>query len=606
MYKSTRITLLLALAIFAIQSALADAPVNYYNSALGKSDESLMLALRNIIRNHREVSYSSGLLNAFAIADVDDQGYIIDIYSNCRYRPSDNGSSAKTLGQGYNREHSFPRSWFGGAVSPMNTDVFHVYPTDIHVNSQRGNHPYGVCANGTRLSNGSYVAKGKLGKSTYPGYNGTVFEPDDEYKGDLARTYFYMATCYKNELPSWPGSEQLNYGANKYKAFSTWTINMLMEWTRLDPVSEKEKKRNEAIYGIQGNRNPFIDHPELAEFIWGNMQGKPWSGSGQEVAANITTPVNGSLIDLGETVEGKPLEYTITVKGEGLTKNLVVSMEDNEYFYVDKTYFTPSEVNSGTSFVIGFTADDLGTFSDIITLSNSEVSVTFTVTATAVKQGDNPDPPVVLGDSIMEDWEGCTSGGYWTEWVEGHQWIWDFIDAGIWGDTNRHGELVCRFGKTNASSITMVEDVEGGTTAIGLWAASYGSDANADLRVDFSTNKGSSWNELASFTVTRGGLQHYTMDIPLEGNVRFRIVQTSGTRVNIDDITIFGRKVEPSPLIGDVNNDGEVNIADMNAVIDLILGGTADDATLSRADVNMDGEITIADFNSVADIVLNK
>ena len=123
---------------------------------------------------------------------------------------------------------------------------------------------------------------------------------------------------------------------------------------------------------------------------------------------------------------------------------------------------------------------------------------------------------------------------------------------------------------------------------------------------DFSTNKGSSWNELASFTVTRGGLQHYTMDIPLEGNVRFRIVQTSGTRVNIDDITIFGRKVEPSPLVGDVNNDGEVNIADMNAVIDLILGGTADDATLSRADVNMDGEITIADFNSVADIVLNK
>ena len=104
--------------------------------------------------------------------------------------------------------------------------------------------------------------------------------------------------------------------------------------------------------------------------------------------------------------------------------------------------------------------------------------------------------------------------------------MWDFIDAGIWGDTNRHGELVCRFGKTNASSITMVEDVEGGTTAIGLWAASYGSDANADLRVDFSTNKGSSWNELASFTVTRGGLQHYTMDIPLEGNVRFRIVQT--------------------------------------------------------------------------------
>ena len=228
MYKSIKITILLALAVLATQSVLADAPINYYNSALGKSDEALMMALRNIIRNHREVSYGSGLLNAFAIADVDDQGYIIDIYSNCRYRPSDNGSSAKNIGEGYNREHSFPRSWFGGEVAPMNTDVFHVYPTDIRVNSQRGNYPYGVCANGTRLTYGNYVAKGKLGKSTYPGYNGTVFEPDDEYKGDLARTYFYMATCYKTELPSWPGSEQLNYGTNKYKAFATWTINMLM------------------------------------------------------------------------------------------------------------------------------------------------------------------------------------------------------------------------------------------------------------------------------------------------------------------------------------------------------------------------------------------
>jgi endonuclease I len=103
----------------------------------------------------------------------------------------------------------------------MNTDVFHIYPTDIKVNSQRGNNPYGVCANGTRLTYDSYVAKGKLGSSTYPGYSGTVFEPDDEYKGDLARTYFYMVTCYKNELPSWPGSPNINYSQNKYKAFST-------------------------------------------------------------------------------------------------------------------------------------------------------------------------------------------------------------------------------------------------------------------------------------------------------------------------------------------------------------------------------------------------
>ena len=603
MKKMIRFSTMLAVAIIAVQSALAAEPVNYYNNALGKSDEALMSALRSIIRSHKEVSYSSGLLNAFAIADVDNQGYIIDIYSNCRYRPSDNGSSASHVGEGYNREHSFPRSWFGGEVSPMNTDVFHIYPTDIRVNSQRSNNPYGVCANGTRLSYGSYVAKGKLGNSTYPGYSGVVFEPDDEYKGDLARTYFYMATCYKNELPSWPGSAQLDYARNKYKAFSTWTINMLMEWTRLDPVSEKEIKRNEAVYGIQGNRNPFIDHPELAEFIWGNMQGKPWNGSGEVIPASITSPVNGSVFDMGVTVEGTELHQTIIVKGEGLSRGLTLSMSDNENFYVSANTFSAMEVNTGTSFDISFTADNEGTYENTVTLSSSEVTTTFTVIATA-QQGGTPPPPVVLGDSIVEDWEGCTTGGYWTDVIEGNAWLWEFENAGIWNDNMSHGELSCRLGKSSNSAITMAEDVHGGTSAIAFWAASFGNDSDATLRVDFSIDKGSTWFELGSFTVTRGILQQIIMDVPLKDTARFRIVQTSGSRVNIDDITIYG-PTGPAPILpGDVNGDGEVNIADVNIVIDLILGGTAGEDILKRADVNGDGEIGIADSNFIIDIIL--
>ena len=605
MKKSTRIGMILMVTLLAVQTAFGAEPVNYYNSALGKSDNSLMTALSSIIRTHREVSYTSGLLDAFKNADTDDQGYIIDIYSNCRYKPSDNGSSASTVGEGYNREHSFPRSWFGGAVSPMNTDVFHVYPTDIRVNSQRSNYPYGVCANGTRLSNGKLVAKGKLGKSTYPGYNGTVFEPDDEYKGDLARSYFYMVTCYKSELSNWPGSDQLNYAQNKYKAFSTWTINMLMEWTRLDPVSEKEIRRNEAIYKIQGNRNPFIDHPELAEYIWGDMQGQPWNGSGEQVPPAITSPVNDEVIDLGATVVGTPLELTVTLKGQGLSKGLTLTMSDNEYFYVSKSSFTASEINGGYPLTIGFTADDEGEFSNTITIASEEVSTTFTVMATAETEVDppGPGPDPVLGDSIMEDWEGCATGGYWTKPVQGHTWLWDFTDAGIWSDNIRHGELVCRFGKSSGSSIAMAEDVEGGTSAIALWAASYGSDDEATLRVDYSINKGSTWYVLGDFTVTRGILQHIIMDIPMDVPVRFRIVQQSGTRVNIDDITVYGR-VQEQELLGDVNGDGEVNIADVNLVIDIILGGQVDERTLRRADVNSDGEINIADVNTILDIIL--
>lgn len=590
--------MLLAAMLVAVQATMAAEPANYYSSAVNKSDEQLMSALMSIISSHREVSYSSGLLQAFAVCDVDNEGYIIDIYSNCRYRPSDSGSSASTVGEGYNREHSFPRSWFDGAVAPMNTDVFHVYPTDIRVNSQRGNYPYGVCANGTRLSNGQYVAKGKLGTSTYPGYNGTVFEPDDEYKGDLARTYFYMVTCYKNKVAGWPGSPQLDK-SNGYKAFSTWTINMLMEWTRLDPVSEKEIKRNEAVYGIQGNRNPFIDHPELAEHIWGNKQGQPWLGSGGEIPASITSPVAGSIIEMGSTTVGNPMEYTVTVKGQSLTKGLSLSMGENEYFYVNRVSFSADEVNAGTQLVIGFTAEEEGIYSSNITLASDEVSVTFTVTATATDPGDDPGPgpEPVLGDSITEDWEGCMTGGYWTDRVEGHAFDWDFINAGIWNDTFSNGELSCRLGKTNSSVISMAEDVEGDICAMGFWATCFGTDADANLRVDYSTDQGASWNELGDFTFTRGRLQYVLMDIPVSGKVRFRIVQTSGSRVNIDDITIYARA---QGLIGDVNGDGEVNIADINAIIDAILGGDY----ASPCDVNSDSEVNIADVNSVIDIIL--
>ncbi|MBO4803697.1 MAG: endonuclease, partial [Muribaculaceae bacterium] len=492
----------LLMAMASAFSLLAEAPRNYYDNALGKNDEPLMSALCGIIRDHTQLSYSA-LWNAFKTTDTDAQGYIIDMYSNCMYRPDDHGGSSSAVGGGFNREHSFPKSWFDDNY-PMYTDLFHLYPTDIKVNGQRSNFPFGVCANGTRLVNGKYYGKGKLGTSTYPGYNGTVFEPDDEYKGDFARTYFYMVTCYKNELRNWSGSPQLNYAANKYKAFSNWSISMLMEWTRLDPVSDKEIKRNDAVYAIQGNRNPFIDHPELAEFIWGDKQGQPWTGSADPVLPGFSSPKEGDAFYLGTTAVGTPLECTITVKGHGLSKGLTLTMRDNENFYVSKTSFTASEINSGYQLTVGFTADDEGYFDNTIIIASEEVSVSFSVMANAETEVDppGPGPDPVLGDSIMEDWEGCTTGGYWTKQVQGHTWLWDFTDAGIWGDNIRHGELSCRLGKSSSSAIAMAEDVEGGTSAFAFWAASYGSDSDAKLQVEYSIDRGSSWSVLGDFTVT--------------------------------------------------------------------------------------------------------
>ena len=407
-----------------------------------------------------------------------------------------------------------------------------------------------------------------------------------------------MVTCYKNELPNWPGSAQLNYSTNRYKAFSTWSINLFVKWARLDPVSEKEIKRNDAVYGIQGNRNPFIDHPELFEYIWGNKQGEPWNGGDPEPA--IISPMDGSTIQMGNTTIGTELSYNVTFQGKNLNNGFSLTMDDNTNFYVSANSFSADDVNNGTTFTVTFMALEEGEFENHITLRSDEVSTTFTVKAKASKQGSTPDP--ILGDSIMEDWEGCTTGGYWNDAVAGHAWLWDFNNAGIFGDNLSHGQLSCRLGKASTSSITMREDVAGGIGVVVFWAGSYGSDAEATLNVDYSTDKGNTWTTVGTITTSPGTLDRYLVNVGVDDPVRFRIVQTAGTRVNIDDITLFKLVYPPTPEPSfDLNEDGAVNISDINYLINIILGVNSRGIV---GDLNDDGSVNITDLNKLISYIL--
>ena len=247
-----------------------DPTTDYYAPADGKKGADLKTAMSGIIYNRTEQSYD-GLWSAFFTTDVRSDGKIWDMYSNITsYEPVTSGSTYSKEGDCYNREHSWPQSWFG-SNTPMYTDLHHIYPTDGFVNGKRANYPFGEVANPTYSSTGDFS---KLGPCSYSGYTGTVFEPADEYKGDFARTYFYMVTCYEEKLADW----YTNYSStdvvhvidgSTYPALQTWQLNMLMEWAKNDPVSEKETARNEAVYAIQKNRNPFIDYPGLQEYIWG-------------------------------------------------------------------------------------------------------------------------------------------------------------------------------------------------------------------------------------------------------------------------------------------------------------------------------------------------
>lgn len=224
-----------------------------------------MASLHQIIKDHTVLSYSQ-LWTAFYVTDDRIDGKVWDMYSSCSFTfgdDQDSGSGGTSECQFYNREHSFPKSWFNDA-SPMYTDIFHLYPTDKKVNSVRSNYPFGEVGTTTYTSsNGS-----KLGNSSYAGYSGTVFEPIDEYKGDFARTYFYMATRYYDKIKSW--SSPVTNGT-QYPAYKEWVVNLLLEWHEQDPVSQKEIDRNNAIFdSYQHNRNPYIDHPEFALRVWGN------------------------------------------------------------------------------------------------------------------------------------------------------------------------------------------------------------------------------------------------------------------------------------------------------------------------------------------------
>lgn len=286
----------------------AQIPDGYYISAEGLTGEELKTELYNIINGHDAQSYTS-LWEHFESTDAKDNGKVWDMYSDIPGEEPPYEYSFGTHqcgnysseGDCYNREHSFPKSWFNDG-SPMYTDMFHIVPTDGYVNGQRGSYPFGETSDAEWTSqNGS-----KRGSSSYPGYSGTVFEPIDEYKGDFARGYFYMVTRYEDEVAGWEsnasGADAVLDGTS-YPAFEEWVIEMLMEWHNEDPVSQKEIERNDAIYEIQGNRNPFIDHPEYVEKVWDEQEEENTPPEIQDISINPGNPTSEDDVTINAVIK---------------------------------------------------------------------------------------------------------------------------------------------------------------------------------------------------------------------------------------------------------------------------------------------------------------
>lgn len=255
-------------------SALAQAPAGYYNNATG-TGATLKTQLKDIITTGHNPGSYSGLWTAYQNTDRDyyyeNDGTVLDIYSesptaadpyNFNYPGGQCSGTNGPEGYCYNREHIVPQSLFNSAL-PMYSDVHFIRATDAKVNGERGNFPFGKVGTATFTSlNGS-----KKGNSISPGYSGTVFEPIDEFKGDVARMIFYFVTRYETQLSGFNSGNML--GNTTYPGLQQWELEQLIAWHNADPVSPAEIGRNNASYTYQGNRNPYIDNPTYVNLVWG-------------------------------------------------------------------------------------------------------------------------------------------------------------------------------------------------------------------------------------------------------------------------------------------------------------------------------------------------
>ena len=357
-------TFLLSLVLSANLAIFAAIPSGYYSAADNKKGAALLSALHGCIDGHTTLSYSS-LENYYDDTDLTADGYIWDMYSTCKFTINDDGGSQKRICDVWNKEHSIPQSWFGEA-SPMKSDLFHVYPTDARVNNFRSNMPYGETSNRSYID-GDSKALGYIGSSNFSGYSGTVFEPVDQYKGDFARTYFYMVARYldKNFNKSENGKVVFTYSSNT-TGLTTYAINLFLKWHRQDPVSQKEIDRNNAVYKHQKNRNPFIDYPYLAEYIWGEKKNETMvlndlmsssdsdfipgesDGSREDVVRTPELSVSTTSVNFPSVMEGEQTTYSIKVTGMYLTTNvtLTITGEDAGFFAVSPRSLTIAAANS--------------------------------------------------------------------------------------------------------------------------------------------------------------------------------------------------------------------------------------------------------------------
>ncbi len=351
----------------------AETPAGYYYKANNKNGYELLNTLNIICSNGDFLSYGSGegyTWEGFYYTDRNDDGSVIDMYSSTiRYQTDFNAVD------GLHIEHSLPKSWWGALENYAFRDLHHLFPADATTNITKNNLPLGEVETAT-FDNGV----SKIGTTSLYNSKEKCFEPADEYKGDFARAYFYVSTVYNELSALWQSSMMQN---NTYPVWNNEALDLLLKWHREDPVSTKELKRQEAVYQIQHNRNPFIDYPEMVEHIWGNKKDIAISLP-KETRPFLTTPTAWTSIEIPVSYTGTTTSKTIRFEGANFTKNIKVTLlNKSTEITLSKTEITPQEITSGYDLSISIFSNETKTIIDTLLICTTDtikipIAATFT------------------------------------------------------------------------------------------------------------------------------------------------------------------------------------------------------------------------------------
>ena len=359
----------------------AAVPSGYYYFVNNKKKAELKTAIHTYCAPMKEFEYGGGAgftWEGFFYTDRRADSTVIDMYSNTVRKFT--GFNAIS---GMHIEHSFPKSWWGAYPNGAYKDLFHLYPADASANESKNNLPLGEVT-GTPGFNNGVTKTGKNGFET--AYTDNCFEPADEFKGDFARSYFYIASVYENLAPLM--QSPMTYTNNSYPFFKPWAIDLLLKWSKQDPVSPKEITRNETIYGLQGNRNPFIDYPDLADYIWGKdtLNVYPFPA---ETAPFLVAPRRGNSIDFGVILQNDTRTQNLHIQGVNISSDITVKIKNNSpSFSLSASVVSASAAFTGTDISVKFTPSASGSVRDTLLIQGGGLTESLYIPLKALASAD--------------------------------------------------------------------------------------------------------------------------------------------------------------------------------------------------------------------------